>query len=104
MGRQTLSESRVEQLLKEIGEDYIPQKGFLNGSTHYIVDFYLPRPRELCIEVDGGYHANPSQTEYDRQRDMFLSLIRGLKVVRITNYAVASMKAGDLLEIIEGSG
>jgi very-short-patch-repair endonuclease len=32
----------------------------------YILDFYCPAKR-LCIELDGGQHADPSMAEHDLQ-------------------------------------
>ncbi len=54
----------------------------------YIVDFVSLQER-LIIEVDGGYHNNSEQTEYDNQRTKILNEI-GFDVIRFTNEEVLS--------------
>ena len=49
----------------------------------YIVDF-LCRDNGLIIEVDGGYHSEPRQTNEDEQRTEWLES-RGYHVLRFTN-------------------
>jgi len=49
----------------------------------YIVDFYCPAAK-LVIEVDGAYHLEPAQMEYDLERTEYLNA-RGLVVLRFTN-------------------
>ena len=97
----TKAELHVKRLLEEIGDDFCFQKGFFNQSTHYIVDFYIKKRKKLCLEIDGGYHLNPSQIIYDRNRDWFLTEVRGFTVKRITNEQAFSMKSGDLFALIK---
>lgn len=66
---------------------FVFQKGFISGDFYCIVDFYLPKPHKLVIEVDGGYHATPEQKRKDWARDKYLTG-RGLRVVRFTNQQV----------------
>jgi len=49
----------------------------------FVVDFYC-HPIRLIIEVDGGYHLNHEQKEYDIGRSGELKNW-GLKIVRFTN-------------------
>jgi len=64
---------------------YLFQKGFIKGKNFCIVDFYLPKPYKICIEVDGGYHNDPIQIARDLNRTNYLENQRGLKVIRFTN-------------------
>ena len=52
----------------------------------FIVDFVC-LSKNLVIEVDGGYHNDPTQKEYDQQRTLYLSE-KGFKVIRFTNEEV----------------
>jgi very-short-patch-repair endonuclease len=49
----------------------------------FIPDF-LCLEKKLIIEVDGGYHNEKKQQEYDKQRTEFLENI-GYKIIRFTN-------------------
>ena len=49
----------------------------------FIVDFVC-LSKNLVIEVDGGYHNDPTQKEYDQQRTLYLNE-KGFKVIRFTN-------------------
>ncbi len=53
---------------------------------YYIVDFYCSK-HNLVIEIDGGIHDDPDQSEYDQERDNHLKGT-GLKVLRFTNEEV----------------
>ena len=53
----------------------------------YIVDFYCARAR-LIVELDGGGHYTPEQTEADKRRTAALEAMN-LKVIRICNADVA---------------
>jgi very-short-patch-repair endonuclease len=52
----------------------------------FIADFICIR-KSIIIEVDGGYHLNPEQVEYDNQRTFSLEQ-KGFKVVRFANSEV----------------
>lgn len=54
----------------------------------YIADFYCHECK-LVIEVDGGYHNNPEQIEYDAIRTFEIEEY-GIKVIRFTNSEVLS--------------
>ncbi len=95
---QTAPEIHVSRLLTELKEKFLPQKGFYTGVRHFIVDFYLPKRRQLCLEIDGKYHEN--QKQYDEARDRFLTVERGFRVIRITNEHALSLDAAALRTII----
>jgi len=52
----------------------------------YILDFYCHAAR-LAVEVDGGYHQNVEQRDYDARRTADLVEI-GVSVIRFTNEEV----------------
>jgi very-short-patch-repair endonuclease len=58
----------------------------------YIVDFCCPQ-RRLIVELDGGVHAQPSQTRRDASRDRKLRSL-GYTVMRLPNGIV--MEAPEL--------
>jgi very-short-patch-repair endonuclease len=59
----TKAELRFESLLIELGLKFKVQKGLLDKSkTFAILDYYLPKPYRLAIELDGKYHDTPEQT------------------------------------------
>lgn len=97
---QTKYELRVADLLKEAGVRFIPQKGFFNQATHYIVDFYLPKNKKLCLEIDGSHHFQGSQLDYDRKRSYFLEKSRGFRVLRISNDVASSITKEELVALI----
>lgn len=81
----TPAELKMKNILDELGYDYIFQKGFFGARYHCIIDFYLPRPYGLCIEIDGGYHNNPDQIIKDKRREKFLRYIRRFNLLRLSN-------------------
>jgi very-short-patch-repair endonuclease len=81
----TPSERIFEEKLKKLGYDYKPQKGFIARGYFCIVDFYIPRPYRLCIEIDGGYHNTWKQRVKDSDKDYYLTATRKFKVLRLTN-------------------
>lgn len=84
-----------------LGEYFFHQKGFYSERTHYIVDFYLPKRRKLCLEIDGIHHETLPQLAYDSVRDRFLTEKRGFRVIRISNRQVENMSPSELLAIIK---
>lgn len=97
----TEAEKHVMGLLTELGERHVFEKGVFATRTFFLVDFYLPRPRKLCLEIDGGYHKQ--QLYYDTQRDNFLRNERKMKVLRITNEVAMTLNAQDLLKLIDAA-
>ena len=81
----TESELIFKKRLEENGIYFMFQKGFINGTHYYIVDFYLPKPLRTVVEIDGGYHNDPVQVWKDEIRDRYLTEQRGFNVIRIKN-------------------
>lgn len=81
----TPAEINLKAMLDLCGIKYIFQKGFIQGNGYYVVDFYLPKPRKIVIEVDGNSH--DGREEYDKRKDDYLKK-RKFKIVRITNQEV----------------
>jgi cyclase len=63
------------------------QLGFKFRRQHpigqYIADFYCHKA-QLVVEIDGGYHLNHDQIEYDLHRDDTMNSL-GLRVLRYPN-------------------
>lgn len=78
----TLAELKFQSKLDALGIRYIFQKGFIQGNGYYIVDFYIPKPYKIVIEIDGSSHDD--REEYDKRKNAYLKK-RGFWVVRITN-------------------
>ncbi len=101
LANMTTAEKRILELLTQMNERFISQKGFFSIRTHYIVDFYLPKRKKLCLEVDGPYHLDQAQIEYDKRRDKFLTDSRGFRVIRITNDQALIISREELLKLIQ---
>lgn len=82
--RATKAETIFRGYLEQKGVYNIFQKGFIAGNGFYIVDFYLPKPHKICIEIDGSVHDSREQKEKDRRKDEYLKK-RGFRVIRFTN-------------------
>ena len=54
--------------------------------SNFIADFYCSKCK-LVIEIDGGYHDEKSQAEYDEGRAFELNELN-IKVIRFTNQEV----------------
>ncbi|WP_445732245.1 endonuclease domain-containing protein [Mariniflexile sp.] len=64
---------------------------------NYIVDFYCPSEK-LIVELDGAYHLDFAQQNYDYERTLVLESL-GFKIVRFENKLVFENLAGVLEEI-----
>src|SRR5207247_2550344 len=80
----TVAEDMLWQYLRnnQLGEKFRRQ----HPIETFIADFVCLQ-KGLIIEVDGGYHEDKDQKEYDRFRTETLESL-GFKVVRFTNEAV----------------
>ena len=80
----TEAEAALWELLrdKKLGDKFRRQ----HLIDDFIVDFVC-LSKNLVIEVDGGYHNDPTQKEYDQQRTLYLNE-KGFKVIRFTNEEV----------------
>ena len=85
--KQTPAEIAFHRILSDLGMRYIAQKGFMMPPRFAIVDFYLPKPYKICIEIDGLGHREYGQAYRDSMRDVYLRR-RGYRVLRFTNYEV----------------
>jgi very-short-patch-repair endonuclease len=65
----------------------------------YIVDFYCPA-KNLVVEIDGGQHYFERNIQKDKERDLFLKNVLGLKVLRFTNTDVLKNIEGVVAEIL----
>ncbi len=74
------------------------QRAFIKGGYYAIVDFHIPS-RNICIEVDGGYHGTIEQRNKDKRRDMWLGAVRKQDVRRITNQQAIDMSLADVLAL-----
>lgn len=106
--RGTWATDKMERLLKNEGIPYIkefpvvvnqPSK-FKNTPKLFVIDFYIPPPFNFIIEVDGGYHDEENQREYDKNRDMALAA-KGIGLtIRVKNEQVLDPKF-DLLGFLQ---
>jgi len=97
----TESEDIIFGLLEDLKYRFVFQKAFLTDRFS-IVDFYLPKPYFLCIEIDGKYHEDENQIKKDRIRESYLTKTRRMRLLRITNEKVNLMSKSDLKKEIEG--
>lgn len=93
----TKSELIFKKRLIDLGIRFIFQKGFIKGNGFYIVDFYLPRPHKIAIEIDGKIHNRPDIYLKDFRKNEYLRW-RKIKVLRIKNEDVSTI---DIINAIE---
>jgi very-short-patch-repair endonuclease len=92
----TPSEQIFMDRLDQLGIRYMFQKGFIAGDFYCIVDFYIPKPHKICIEIDGPYHNTPEQKRKDWAKDKYL-VSRKTRVVRIKNEDATTFDIQSLL-------
>ena len=97
----TQSEIIFKDKLEGLKYKFIFQKSFIKGDFYCIVDFYLPAPKKLCIEIDGGYHNTPEQVRKDNYRDIYLTKERKFKVLRLTNEEAITISLDNLKILID---
>jgi very-short-patch-repair endonuclease len=97
----TKEELIFSKLLDDLKIRYIFQKGFIKGDYFCIVDFYLPKPYKICIEIDGLYHLTEKQILKDKNKDNYLINYRGFKVIRFSNFQVNFMTKNILLSFLK---
>jgi very-short-patch-repair endonuclease len=93
----TASELIFMRRLDLLGIKFIFQKAFIEGDYYCIVDFYLPKPFKICIEIDGKYHDCIKQSKRDHRKDNYLESYRGFKVVRVKNEQVSSFDINSII-------
>ena len=83
------------------------QKSQLNGKKfrrqhsikNFIVDFYCPSEK-LIVELDGEYHNEPGQVDYDMYRQEKIEEL-GFKILRFENKMVFDYLPSVLKEIVD---
>lgn len=95
----TMSERIFKDKLRVLGYKFKFQAGFIKGNYYAIVDFFIPSIKTV-IEVDGGYHFTPEQASKDKYRDSWLTNVRKVKVIRITNQQAETMSIFEVRDLI----
>lgn len=95
----TPAEKYFKKLLKLSGFRFKTEKIIPKPPTFIIVDFYVP-DRNLCIELDGGYHEDPAQKAKDIERDKYLE-VRRYNVWRMTNEEAMALTKDDVIAKIK---
>jgi very-short-patch-repair endonuclease len=99
--KQTLAEDMLWELLRRkqlLGLKFRRQQQL----GPFIADFYCHEAR-LVIEVDGGIHSRPEQTDRDENRDVYLQE-NHLRVLRFSNRQVIEQPESVLRQIAKASG
>jgi len=95
----TPAETRIMKLLDETGERYIFEKIFFTEKRFFITDFYFPKPRKVCLEIDGPIHEY--RLGYDFARDRYIMNIRDIRAIyRIKNETALSITKEELAELL----
>ena len=94
----TEAESAMWEMLRGKNLDAKFRRQHIIGD--YIVDFVC-LDSQLVVEIDGGYHNDPEQTELDRQRTNFLQS-KGFSVLRFTNEEVIG-NTNETLDVIKNA-
>jgi very-short-patch-repair endonuclease len=95
----TPAEKYFRKLLVATGIRFKSEKVVYKQKSFYIVDFYIP-DKNLCIELDGGYHEDPKQKQKDFLRDKYL-LGQGYQNWRMTNEEAMTLTVQQVKEKIE---
>lgn len=93
----TKHEKKVFSILKVLYPRTVFQKSFLKGGVIYIVDFFIPFPYGIVLELDGNHHFKGEQKRKDIIRDKYMRL-RGFIVVRIRNSEIPFVNFKTLIE------
>lgn len=103
----TRAARKMELLLKELRVPYVRESPVIvkpkSGDGRwrlYILDFFLPEPINIAIEVDGGYHRKLSQKEKDILRDEAVEASGISKTFRFTNEQILADNFSMLTEIL----
>ncbi len=96
--RVTPSASAFKKILKSTGIRFMSEKIVYKEKSFYIVDFFIP-DKNLCIELDGGYHNEPEQKAKDIIRDSYL-ISKGYSNWRLTNEEAVRLTKEQIIEKI----
>lgn len=94
----TVAERHVRKLLAVLDEPHIFQKGFCSQKRFFIVDFYFPKPLKVAVELDGSSHDHTQH--YDNWRDRFLTEVRRIRIIRISDDRALKLTANCLFNLI----
>ncbi len=97
----TKAERHILRLLQQSKIGFKFQKGFISGPNFCIVDFFIYRPYQICLEIDGGYHDTGRQKARDDNRTEYLENYRGFKVLRISNDVALGLNKNQLVGILD---
>ena len=83
----TPTERHVKAMLRRMEVRAYPQEIFFLDANHYrIVDFYIPQPNPICLELDGSSHESPEIMSYDKWKDeKLIARHRRFRVLRFRN-------------------
>lgn len=95
---QTEAEKEFAKIMTRLNIRVMAQKGFYSGNGAYIVDFYIPKPYKICIEIDGNSHEG--KEDYDLRRTNYLTQERPFRVVRFSNEEVFLLSDDEIQERI----
>lgn len=95
----TPAAKHFKKLLTLSGFRFKSEKIVYKEVSFYIVDFYIP-DRNLCIELDGGYHNTPEQKAKDIERDRFMES-KGYHNWRMTNEEALALTRDELVAKIK---
>jgi very-short-patch-repair endonuclease len=93
----TIWEKKVFSILKVHFPQTIFQKTFFTKTGFYIVDFLIPVPYNVIIEIDGSHHYKGDMIRKDKVRDEYLEGL-GYIVLRIKNKEVDCIDFKTLIE------
>jgi very-short-patch-repair endonuclease len=92
----TPEENIVREYLDSHGIKYVFQKGFLQP-FHRIIDFYICKPYRIILEIDGGYHNNPTTKHFDAYKDKTWGRFQ---TVRLTNNQINNAEYKQVLNYV----
>lgn len=95
----TPAAKHFKKLLTLSGFRFKSEKIVYKEVSFYIVDFYIP-DRNLCIELDGGYHNTPEQKAKDVERDRFMES-KGYHNWRMTNEEALALTRDEVVAKIK---
>ena len=79
---ETLAEKRLWKILRNRNYNKLKFRR-QHPIPPFIADFYC-HELKLVIELDGPYHQDPDQIEFDKRRDDYITN-KGFTIIRITN-------------------
>lgn len=93
----TIWEKKVFAILKIHFPNTVFQKTFFTKTGFYIVDFLVPMPYNVILEIDGSHHYKGEALKKDNVRTEYLESL-GYIVVRVKNKEVGGVDFKTLIE------